>query len=259
MPLLYTAAYGLLPTGRRELADSWGGVEGSRTLSRTQTVPYSYDGTGWEAYVPAKGAALTSPSMAWMTFDDFTLTELDACVGRATLVLNYSQKTTDPGAGPVTLPDDEVISSAAIEEISIAAHPRFSESNPAWGDHSMQDFWLDGSFPVTFPSGHPNAGEPFKLDDDTLLPDALKGMSTYVVGSGQVRSVEYSLTEPTGWIAAEAGYLQKPPGTWPGTFANWLVLSGDVTPQNNGAYWAKTLVIQYSERDFDDFVYSEPA
>jgi hypothetical protein len=122
----------------------------------------------------------------------------------------------------------------------------------------MEEFW-DGAlhrFPITFPpNSNGPAGAPFQLADGTLLPAALKGLQSYIVGTGQLRVVTYSLTRPSGWIASLAGRRASPPSGYPGSAANWLILSGDISPQNGGTYYAKSLVYQYSEKPWDSFIY----
>lgn len=259
--MILSAAYPARTAGaaglkKRLVQDNWDGVEGLRTLNRTFTIPYDHSGSAWESYLPAYGDPLVEPSLSFMLFESFTLKET-AC-GSAELTLTYEQSEPDPGADPPTLPDDEVIESSTVEEIDIAAHPKFSTVNAAWGNHSMEEFW-DGAlhrFPITFPpNSNGPAGAPFQLADGTALPDALKGLQSYIVGTGQLRVVTYSLTRPSGWIASLAGRRTAPPTGYPGTAANWLILSGDISPQNGGTYFAKSLVYQYSEKDWDSFLY----
>lgn len=243
--------------------DQFGGTVGREWGRRTQVIAYSDSSNTWRASVPNEGTA--HPSADWLKFRRYEMRQMRGKPTWGELVLHYEQdefSATYPSPG---LPDDVVVEDGNVLEIDIRRHPFFDAivvGNGSWPEGAtMRDLydWRNGQIWATdtVPAkGEDETGAEVDLEfAGDAVPEAIRGMSSYLVGTGQVTVVEYSYSTPTS-VLEESGKRSVPPG-YSGTVANWLLLSA--SRQQAGAYWTRRLVYQYSAKDISDVVYPDEA
>jgi len=254
-----------LATPLQQPQDNFSGEFGDRKGTRTFVIAYSAASDAWTALLPDTGDA--HPSFPSLEFKDFTLKQDAKEPGRATLVLKYEEEdfTTGGGGTLPDLPDDEYVENGSNLEIDLVRHPKFSTTNPAWtnstGDAlSLSDYYnpreqrifVNEEIPEQFidedgqTKTNVNAGE--------TVPEEIRGMSKFVVGTGTVTETVYSYNEPAT-VIQNAGKRKTPTG-YPDpstTNQNWLVLSS--IKQKEGGFWQVVTVYQFSSRVISDWVY----
>lgn len=245
--------------------------DGGRSATRTIRVPYDGGATspGWAALIPAVGAA--HPVCDWLTFavDGWELRQLHRNPRLADLVLRYEATEWTATYKPA-LPDDECSEDVAALEIDLVRHPSFhapitgAEAVTSAVDASAlaladlynpleRRIFFRDTIPDVF-TDHDGETKPHP-HKGTTVPAPLRGMSAYVVGSGTVRCVEYSYSEPTSLIdGGEVGKRNVPTGySGSGASVHWLLMAARKMPQ--GGYWGLELVYQYSARDISEWIY----
>ncbi|MGB0991696.1 MAG: hypothetical protein ACPG32_04415 [Akkermansiaceae bacterium] len=235
--------------------DKFGGGIGQETGTRTIRVDYDGTSTSWATHLPDVGDA--HPVASWLIFKDYSLTQLPLMGDLADLVLNYVQE--EFGSPPAEIPPDEISENGAVLEVDIVRHPKFGTTNPGWSGNSMRDFYnpkdrrifVSEEVPEEFvdedgkTKEHPKAGE--------TVPEEIRGMSKYVVGTGTVTAVEYSASEPAS-VIEDVGKREVPAGQ-PGTEDNWLIMGA--RKARRGAWWVLEYVYQFSEKTISGFVYED--
>jgi len=233
--------------------DEFSGDRGNDQGTRTIRVLYTPGSTSWTAHLPAQGAA--HPGASWLVFSSYSLRQVGR--GMADLVLSYTQDPDTAINEGEDVPEDEVTEDASTERIDITRHPEFNVAKTGYSSKAMADFYDWGAGRIyheaTLPdewvdaSGQtvacPNAG--------TTVPERIRGMDSYLVGTGTVTVVEWSRNEPTN-VIPDAGKRGVPTG-YAGTDDYWLILSG--TRRRNGAFWQRVITYQYSGKPIDTIVY----
>lgn len=230
--------------------DTWSGPFGAETLTRVCQVPYTPGSISWSSALPAEGDSLAYAP--WMKFRSFAMKQRGKC---AEVTLTYEQDPNEDGGDLPELPPESCSEDVAGLELDITRHPRFLIPNPAWNNLSLFDLYnplqdrifFSEKIPPTFENAegisipHPKAGED--------VPEEVRGMSRYVVGSTTVRCQTYSYNQPAS-VQGLVGTRETPSG-YSGT--DWLILSGSRTPLVG--YWCRELVYQFSARTISSWVY----
>lgn len=235
--------------------DEFSGEPGNERGTRTIRIDYDPASSAWTAHLPAIETA--HPAAAWLGFRRYSVRQVSGTL--ADLVLEYEALPGESSFGAEDVPDDEVSEDASTEKIDITRHPEFMTAQAGWSSLAMADFYdwgaqriyHEASLPATWvdASGEtvpcPNAG--------ATVPAEIRGMDSYLVGTGTVSVLEWSRNQPAE-VIADAGKRGVPTG-YAGTAANWLILSG--TRRQAGGMWQRLMVYQYSAKEISGVVYED--
>lgn len=243
--------------------DRFGGSVGQEWGERSFIIAYSEASNAWRAQVPA--AEAVHPAADWLRFKSYDFKQSRNSAVSGELVLRYEQdqfSATYPTPG---LPEDVVVEDSSVMEIDIRRHPNFAQADPPDADAD----WPAGAAMVdlydwrnrqifsseTVPSQVENElGEIVDAEfAGEAVPESIRGMSSYVVGSGQVTVIEYYYNEPA--TVLEQSGKRSVPADYDGTTDNWLVLSA--VRQREGAFWTRRIVYQFSSKKISGAVYEE--
>jgi len=242
--------------------DEFGGEVGREWGRRTKLVAYSGGSITWYGELPAVGAA--HPAADWLKYRSYRLRQREGAPGTALVVMEYEQDEFSASYPTPGLPDDETVEDGATLEIDIRRHPDFEKVIAAagWPDgaslRKLYD-WKNGQIFATETVPDEVEDEMGELVTPDLagetVPEEVRGVSSYLVGTGTVVHTSYSYNEPSS-VLTEAGKRAVPPG-YGGVLANWLILSA--VRQRSGAYWTTRVAYQYSARAISDVIYPDSA
>lgn len=197
--------------------DEWRVTKTGDTISRTYRTRYST----WRVGCPAIGSAHPlAPLCKLVAATSRQIEGGPLC----DVLLNYVQDEPQPDQ-PV--PPDDVSENGAVIEVDIRQHPDFeSDFAPYWDDEKQA----------------------FRSD----APEYLRGTIKWVVGSSTVTVTKYSKEGPEN-VQPDLGTI-KNPGHGYGDEGQWLVITGYKVKR--GAFWARTLIYQYSSRPVPTQIYN---
>lgn len=239
---------------RDEFQGSVNGESGTRTIR----VDYDPQSDAWTGHLPDIGAA--HPAADWLVFTGYSLRQVSGTV--AELTLNYETPAGDESNfsfGDSEVPDDETTEDASIERIDITRHPGFHTGVEGWGGKSMADFYDWGGGKICHLTTLPEqwvdvSGQTVDCKDaGTTVPAEIRGMDSYLVGTGTVTVVEWSRNKPSN-VIPYAGKRGKPTG-YDGTVDYWLIISG--SRRKSGAFWQRVITYQYSGKPISGEVYED--
>ena len=235
--------------------DRFGGGLGTETGSRTIRVDYDGTNTDWTSELPAMDTV--HPAATWLKFKSYDLNQLSNMGDLADLVLNYEQD--EFSTPPAEIPEDEITENGAILEIDIVRHPKFDTANPDWNNKTMRDFYNPRDRRIfmaeTVPADYIDESGKTQASAAAgeTVPEEIRGRDKYVVGTGTVTVVEYSVNEPAS-VIEDVGKREVPQGQ-SGTVDNWLIMSA--RKYKRGAWWVTEYIYQFSEKDISGFVYED--
>ena len=235
--------------------DRFGGDLGRETGSRTIRIHYDGTNVDWTSQLPPINTL--HPAAPWLKFKSYDLNQLSNMGDLADLVLNYEQE--EFSTPPAEIPEDEITENGAILEIDIVRHPKFDTPNPEWNNHTLRDFYNPRDRRIftaeTVPAEYidENGKTQSSTAEGEAVPEEIRGMDKYVVGTGTVTVVEYSANEPAS-VIDDVGKREVPQGQ-AGTVENWLIMSA--RKAERGAWWTTEYVYQFSEREISGFVYDD--
>ena len=154
----------------------------------------------------------------------------------------YYEQVEVPESTPV--PEDEVSESGSTVEVDIRSHPGFPDRYP----ESRPGGWVEG-MGSNFVQYWDADKLSFKVDSAT--PEYLRGLSKYVVGSGEVAVTKFTKIRPSS-VRPLIGRISDP-GHGLGSEDQWLILTGGISKRV--AYWGRTLVYKYSATPWPVKVY----
>lgn len=196
--------------------DEWKVTKTGDTISRTYRTKYST----WRVGCPNVGTAHPlAPLCKLVTATARQIEGSPLC----DVLLNYVQD--EPSPNQLTPPDD-VSENGSVLTVDIRKHPNFSDFRIHW-DNDKQEF-------------------------KATAPAYLQGVTNFIVGTSTVTVTKFSLTEPAD-VQGTLGKIADP-GHGYGSSGNWLVITGYKVKR--GAFWARTLVYQYSSLPVPPEIYS---
>ena len=184
----------------------------------TAVIIMTCDWADQSSLVPSINSPHPTLTGYWLTTVDAE--ELPGSVCRATLTYTAQYNS---------LPATTYVEETSSYRENITQHPSFS----TWASYYSQDLGM-------FPPGTIISGQNFG------------GISDYIVGTTSVTKTEYFDSMPSDNFT-NIGMLQSPASEY-GEDANWMVMSS--TKQQQGYFWIRVTIYQYSALAYNSQIYS---
>ena len=242
--------------------DTFSGSVGKERAKRV--IKIDYDGTNdFYSLVPAEDTE--HPAASWLKYKNFSMTQNPTSPSVGVLTLSYEQDELFGGGVDEPdlpeLPIVEPVENGGVIEIDITQHPKFETANPGWSSLSLRNFYnpREGRIfmgPV-IPDEYIDEDGATKANNNAgeTVPLEIRGMDKYVVGTGTVTVREYSYNKPVH-VIPDSGKRGIPDG-YAGTADYWLIMSG--VRAQEGAFWVRDIVYQYSGKPISSWVYDTVA
>lgn len=228
-----------------------GGLNGNLTARRELIIPY--DGTSsWRVHLPAYRTS--HPADGRVRLYDYSSEQISS--NRLRLVLEYGineeafeddEIAEEPG-NETPIPPTETLEDGSTVTVDITRHPDFDSALRQFYNPYERRIFFSDRVPNVFIDGDGQRKRP--QNAGATIPENLRGVDSYLVGTGTVTIVEYFRNRPSS-VIRRSGTLDTPAGY---SGANqWIVLTG--RRSRSGVFWQRSLTYQYSARSFSELIY----